>query len=180
MRVQFDNRKRVIFLGALYQLGSVIVIALMLLLLFDNINHAKASANWPHVMGIVTSGINSQQAYDQSKIGRTWYEYEVDGKVYRCDRVSFFESGEIYNRAQGEVVKVFYNPKDLQDACLVNGVTKIATWRFYFFSFAFLWGFGIAARMVYVLLFVNLNKQANPTAVEKLAAINVASGLSSL
>lgn len=175
-----NARKRVIFIGTLYQIGTLTFVSLALLFLVMNMNHAKASAKWPSVEGVVTSGRNSQQVFDQNKVGSTWYQYEVAGKTYRCDRVSFFEPDEIYGRHEGEMVKVFYNPKDAQDACLTNGVTAVAQWRFYLYSFSFLWGIGMFSYMTYTLLFAKFDQRTRMTTAEKVAAVNIISGLGSL
>lgn len=161
--MKFSNRKKVIFVGALFQCGSLMVIAVGLLLLLSNIRHAQASTAWPQVNGVVTAGVESHQVGGDANIGAIWYEYQVGGKTLRSNRVSFFEDNQLYKHPEGELVKVFYNPKETQDACLVTGVSQVAMFKLYFFGFAFICGCAMVVQVMFQL-FLEKEKEKLSTA----------------
>ncbi len=176
-KMKLCNRKKVIFVGVLFQTGGLMVISVILLLLIATINHAKASTAWPHADGVVTVGINSSQAGTDANVGNIWYEYEVGGKTFRCNRVSYFEENQLYKHPEGELVKVFYNPKDCQDACLVTGVSAMAMFRLWFYGFSFIWGVVMVFRMLYRIFYTKFAKNAKTSTAEGMAVASIGSVL---
>ncbi len=92
-------------------------------------SHAKSSFNWPHVNGSVIPDAGRASAGGESGKEVVWYEYAVGGKIYRACQEKFFEPDSLSTGQIGQTVKVFYNPKHPQDACLVPGVSNISTAR---------------------------------------------------
>ncbi len=174
------NRKKVIFTGALFQIGGLMLVAMTLLLLISTINHARASTAWPHANGVVTVGVNSPQTGGDANFGNIWYEYEVGGKTFRSNRVSYFEDNQLYKHPEGELVTVFYNPKDCQDACLVTGVSTNAMWRVCFYCGALLWGIVMVFRMFHKIFYTKIEKNAKTSSAEGFAIASIGSVLAGL
>ena len=64
---------------------------------------------------------------------------------------------------------MFYNPKDIQGACLVNGVSKAAIFKLYLCGAVFIWGFATLAAMIYSVFFSKSKKDSAMTQTEALA-----------
>jgi hypothetical protein len=101
---------------------------------------ANASRKWPTVDGVINSskiiaGTSKDSKGNERAIHKVEvnYSYEVGSVKYNGSRISYSGSaeysnlGEAFNlRSQYEpksIVKVFYDPKNLQDSVLVPGVT---------------------------------------------------------
>ena len=101
---------------------------------------AKQSVNWPSVPGSVISSEKEKHTTTEesgsSKRTVTYYlaainyEYQVDGKAYRSNRIAF--GGQNRNQTvtllnkypKGKSVIVFYDPDDPEEASLEPGMKK--------------------------------------------------------
>jgi len=98
----------------------------------------RASQNWPSVDGkIISSSIRTSSS---SGAGRSRYypvveyEYSVDGKSLRGDRISFdtqpvsHQSATVITKrySVGRVVPVFYDPEDASKCVLEPGTSRIS------------------------------------------------------
>ncbi len=107
--------------------------------------NGSSSINWPTTEGkVVASEINSRWGGRYSLPGTLWfiklhypkviYEYCVNGKSYTSETLSFFrlEGCHLFYRTAkrfmeqyppGQVITVYYNPKNPQESTLLTGPT---------------------------------------------------------
>jgi hypothetical protein len=99
---------------------------------------AKASASWLATKGEILSSevkrsmVNRNSRLFNRCVFRANYKYEIDGKNYTSDKVSFLSKyisrekrADFKNKyAPGKIVDVFYNPDLPSEATLIRGVNK--------------------------------------------------------
>jgi hypothetical protein len=142
-------RRNLLLIGVIFEVTTLIAIVLGSWVLGSAVMHAYSSTKWPETKGTVTVGTDSAQVGNASQVGAIWYEYLIAGKTYRSSRVTFFTENELYQRRQGETVKVFYNPIDLSDSCLVTGVGTGALIEICLYAFLILSGLLTLSLLVY-------------------------------
>ncbi len=119
-----------IILGAVFFCAGLAVIVWGIV----NINDAVETSKWPAADGVV---VRSDVEYRRDNDGGSSYfavieyEYAVEGRDYRSDRVSFFEYGSSNSGhargvarkyPQGAAVTVYYDPDDIGSAVLEKGI----------------------------------------------------------
>jgi hypothetical protein len=117
-------------------LGGILLTALALRVGGD----VRASRDWPSTSGTVEAArVAMQSEGNERKLfgAQVSYRYEVDGRRYTGERISF-ESGPSPNRglaeaivqryAPGSTVRVFYDPARPERAVLEPGGTRLVPW----------------------------------------------------
>lgn len=117
---------------------------------------AAASRNWAMTMGkILSSEVEARRSHDSEGGTRTsyypvvFYEYQVDGRSYRSNKITLgFEVGGAASRAQSKVmqympgnqVAVYYNPLNPIEAALekTSPSSNIFLWAAMFIFFLLL------------------------------------------
>jgi hypothetical protein len=140
MKIENRSRKNILLIGAIFQAASLIVTAVVLWLFSVTVWHAYSSKDWPVIDGMVSVTPRLVQNVTSPEPGPIWYQYSVAGKIYSSSRNSFFDQGTALSNKEGTPVKVFYNPIDHSDSCLVRGVSTYALMRLALLIFTFLFG----------------------------------------
>lgn len=92
-----------------------------------------ASKNWPNVKGKIIESRIEKEVWETREgtkvveVARIKYEYEIKGKLLINDKVSLgkntFADATVKQFPKGKDVTVYYNPKNPQEAVLVQGAT---------------------------------------------------------
>ena len=99
---------------------------------------AIESKGWPTTVGIVigTEVTDGELVSDDNVISihvpHVWYQYQVDGKTYKSDRLSYYDTYRVSKaKAQtittryrvGRSVRVYYSPADPSVSVLRSGIS---------------------------------------------------------
>lgn len=100
------------------------IIAAVLLLLFslNNINKSRAAAKWDVYEGEVTRELSRGLNY----FGGVWleYSYEVNGNKYQGTEIGYGISRPQTELKKGQLVRVYVNPTNANEAVLEVGVVR--------------------------------------------------------
>lgn len=148
----------VLLLSALLVGGGVAVGFLTI----PDLRQGRQSTRWPSVPGVILeTGFSREElaSYRQVFKAFVYYEYEVDGNIFRSRRVRFgdnlvrfsvFGTNRLLERYQSHApVRVYYDPANVRQAVLEPGVG----WEIYLLSVPLVM---VAYVVVAVLLHVTL------------------------
>ncbi len=128
-------------MGAAVFGGVLVLVGVLLVFVWGgrSLDEGSESESWPTVEGKVTAtridrrGGRNRIEDKRRYTPRVSYEYVVDGKTHRSDRIDFLPDGHstrdrsaaeavLQRYSKGSTVEVFYDPADPSTSCLEPGV----------------------------------------------------------
>lgn len=111
------QRLRSLFFGL-----GIVAAGMLFLSSVSNMVKSTAAKDWPVHSGVVTEEIRSGFSY----YGGNWlqYTYEVEGKKYRGGRIGFGISRPLTQLKDGQIIQVYVNPVDNNDAVIAVGIVR--------------------------------------------------------
>ena len=103
--------------------GMGIIAAVMLLLSsVSDMRHSSAAARWDVHQGVIIQEMRRGINY----FGGGWleYSYEVEGRQYRGSRVGFGISRPQVALKQGDIVRVYVDPENANNAVIETGIVR--------------------------------------------------------